>query len=41
MVVDLYLKREKIVRKEKLRTSSATGASAVEEHQRARVRVQP
>jgi hypothetical protein len=40
MVVDLDLE-EKTARKEKPRTGSAIDASAVEEHQRARVRVQP
>jgi hypothetical protein len=40
MVVALDLE-EKKARKEKLRTGSATGTSAVEEHQCARIRVQP
>jgi hypothetical protein len=34
-------REEKIARKEKLRTGSATKASVVEEHRHARVRVQP
>jgi hypothetical protein len=34
-------REEKTVRKKKLRTGSATSTSAVEEHQCARVRVQP
>jgi hypothetical protein len=40
MVVALDLE-EKKARKEKLRTGSATGTSAVEEHRCARIRVQP
>jgi hypothetical protein len=40
IVVDLDLE-EKTARKEKPRIGSAISASTVEEHQRARVRVQP